>query len=139
MCMRDTLGVAERLSEAGLEEAVARAIAREVAGNEQRLATKHDLAEVKHDLAEVKHDLAEVKHDLAEVKHDLAELKQEVTSQGAELRQEMASQGAELRQEMASQGAELKQMIRHSETRVLIFIGLFLPTIMSLLMWLFTR
>ena len=41
--MHDTIAIAERLEEAGVQQRAAKVIAREIANNGERLATKEDI------------------------------------------------------------------------------------------------
>lgn len=110
----DSLTVARRIGEAGMEQAQADAIAwairdtfKEEAAN---LATKADLTALKGEIAEVKGETAGVRGEIAQVKGEIAKVDAKIDTVKSELKSEISGVGSEFKQELTDLRAEISWM-----------------------------
>ena len=123
--MHDTIAIAERLEEAGVQQRAAKVIAQEIANNGDRLATKEDIDRLEQS----------TKENFGLLRKDFGRLEQSTKENFGLLRKDFD------RLEQST-----KEDVRRSERRILTFMGLALGLfavlqsgITALILWLFMR
>ena len=123
--MHDTIAIAERLEEAGVQQRAAKVIAQEIANNGERLATKEDIDRLEQ----------ASKEDVGLLRKDFGRLEQSTKENFGLIRKDFD------RLEQST-----KEDVRRSERRILTFMGLALGLfavlqsgITALILWLFMR
>ena len=101
----DTLKLAKRLTDAGMDRRQAEALVQGLSdADTSDFATRADVGEVKAEVAELRADMAEFR---AEVKGEIADLRSDLKGEIAELRTGTRTEFAAVRAEMADLKAEL--------------------------------